>query len=109
MADSVATELCSQCNEPVVRFCRCIISERCCKNHHSWYYDSKGNRVEGSSHNVQENVQENVYSEKVELCSKCGEAPVAYCKCEIGERICKKGHHWYFDENGYRCEGTSHN
>jgi hypothetical protein len=42
------------------------------------------------------------------ICSICNETVLYFCKCEIGEHLCQNGHHWYFDANGLRVEGTSH-
>ena len=101
ITETTETELCSQCNEPPANFCRCHISERCCKNGHLWYFDTGGNRLEGTSHKV-ESV------ENSEVCKQCNEPVKFYCKCEISERLCKNGHSWYYNSNGDRLEGTTH-
>lgn len=95
-------DLCSQCNEPAIKYCRCSVGESCCKNAHFWYKDVNGNRVEGRAHDNQ------LMYENADVCSKC-QKPVKYiCKCEIGEKRCENGHSWYYNDHGDRFEGSSH-
>jgi hypothetical protein len=103
MTDLIEKDLCSQCNQPAVRYCRCCIGESSCANGHFWYRDSKGNRVEGKAHDEQGN-----YYEDADRCKQCREPAKYFCKCEIGESQCENGHKWYFNNNGDRIEGSAH-
>jgi hypothetical protein len=96
-------ELCPTCNEPPTSHCRCSTGESICKNGHFWFKAINGNLVKGTSHSTQVFAEE-----QVELCSQCGEPPRLYCRCEIEERLCKNRHSWYYNKNGDRIEGSTH-
>lgn len=111
---------CPVCSKPAVLFCRCDIGDMMCENKHTFNVDSQGNVAECNSHTATNqsttqsitqstSTQSNTTNTRdADLCPDCSKEPKYYCKCGISERICENGHNWYYDHNGNKINGSSH-